>query len=755
MHKNSTYRLASITGAALLTLALLPSGALAVTPNPPITAPTITSANTTTFTVGSAGSFTVTTTGTPAPALTESGALPSAVTFHDNGDGTATLAGTPAAATNGTYPITITADNGATSNATQAFTLTVDGPAAITSANSATFTVGVAGSFTVHTTGTPTPGITTSAGFPGSVSLHDNGDGTATISGTPVAGDVTSSPYTVTLTAHNGIGLDATQSFTLTVQAAVAPHFTSANNATFTIGVAGSFTVQTAGGLPIPVISETGSLPSGVTLTDNHNGSATLAGTPVSGTAGSYPITLMASNVAGSPTQAFTLTVNTGNYHLAFVTQPGGGAAGVAWSQQPVVEVLNSLNQVVTSDNSTYVNLTISTNPAGGVLTCTSSGTYLRVVNGIATFSGCYINVASSSYYTLGAASFPTWTPTTSSAFYIGGSEHLAFLTQPGGGATGAVWSQQPVVEILNSLNQVVTTDNSTTVYLSIATNPVGGTLSCTGGMSEVAVNGYAYFSGCSINVGSSNPYTLSATSSPVWTPATSTNFYIGATEHLAFVTQPGGGAAGAVWSQQPVVEILNSLNQVVTTDNSTIVYLTIATNPAGGTLSCTGGTSEVAVNGYAYFTGCSINMASSSYYTLSATSSPAWTPATSNALYVTSSVIKTALAISASSALGLRPSSGYSSSTPKYTAVGKYVTWQFAGGSVLAGQRVNVLVATRTGGVWGLPKYYKSLWADASGVVTFPRALSSAGAINVRIQWPGNSTYAVSTSKPLGAYWR
>ena len=51
--------------------------------------------------------------------------------------------------------------------------------------------------------------------------------------------------------------------------------------------------------------------------------------------------------------QAFTLTVNTGGYHLAFVTQPGGGAAGVAWSQQPVVEVLNSLNQVVTTDNST------------------------------------------------------------------------------------------------------------------------------------------------------------------------------------------------------------------------------------------------------------------------------------------------------------------------------------------------------------------------------------------------------------------
>ena len=40
------------------------------------TAPTITSANSTTFTVGTAGSFTVTTTGSPMPALMQIGMLP-------------------------------------------------------------------------------------------------------------------------------------------------------------------------------------------------------------------------------------------------------------------------------------------------------------------------------------------------------------------------------------------------------------------------------------------------------------------------------------------------------------------------------------------------------------------------------------------------------------------------------------------------------------------------------------------------------
>ena len=87
-------------------------------------APSITSANNTTFTVGAAGSFTVTTTGSPTPSLTESGTLPSGVTFKDNGNGTATLSGTPAAGTAGSYPITITASNGVGTAATQSFTLT-------------------------------------------------------------------------------------------------------------------------------------------------------------------------------------------------------------------------------------------------------------------------------------------------------------------------------------------------------------------------------------------------------------------------------------------------------------------------------------------------------------------------------------------------------------------------------------------------------------------------------------------------------
>lgn len=92
-------------------------------------APAITSANSTTFTVNLAGSFSVTATGNPTPSISEAGTLPNGVTFNT---ATNTLSGTPAAGTAGTYSITFTASNGAGANAVQSFTLKVVNPAAPT-----------------------------------------------------------------------------------------------------------------------------------------------------------------------------------------------------------------------------------------------------------------------------------------------------------------------------------------------------------------------------------------------------------------------------------------------------------------------------------------------------------------------------------------------------------------------------------------------------------------------------------------------
>ncbi len=84
------------------------------------------------------------------------------------------------------------------------------------------------------------------------------------------------------------------------------PRVASVASTTFTVASAGSFTA-TATGFPAPTFSETGTLPTGVTLSS----AGALTGTPAAGTSGTYPITITAGNGVGSnATQSFTLTVN-------------------------------------------------------------------------------------------------------------------------------------------------------------------------------------------------------------------------------------------------------------------------------------------------------------------------------------------------------------------------------------------------------------------------------------------------------------
>lgn len=174
----------------------------------------ITSNPSTVLQAGAAGSFTVTTSGSPTAKLTEIGALPAGLTFKDNGNGTATISGmAPTRA--GTYPIVITARNGVSAPTQQTFLLYVGTAPVITSAASAQFVVGTAGTFTVASRSYPPSTLTVSGNLPSGLTFTDNGDGTATVAGTPAVGAGGTS--TVTVTAANGLAPNATQTVTFTV----------------------------------------------------------------------------------------------------------------------------------------------------------------------------------------------------------------------------------------------------------------------------------------------------------------------------------------------------------------------------------------------------------------------------------------------------------------------------------------------------------------------------------------------------------
>ena len=65
-----------------------------------------------------------------------------------------------------------------------------------------------------------------------------------------------------------------------------------------------------ATGYPAPALAESGPLPGGLTFTDNGNGTATIAGTLAAGSGGRYPVTITATNTAGTATRNFKIVVS-------------------------------------------------------------------------------------------------------------------------------------------------------------------------------------------------------------------------------------------------------------------------------------------------------------------------------------------------------------------------------------------------------------------------------------------------------------
>jgi len=287
-------------------------------------APAITSGSSAAAVVDSPFSFTVTTTGEPAPALTETGSLPAGITFVDNGNGTATLAGTSASGTGGTYPITVVAKSSA-GTATQSFTLTVSSAPSITSVAAVTFVTTVDSTYTVTTTGYPTPAITETGVLPAGLGFVDNGNGTGAISGAPAAGSA--GTYPVTLSAGNSSGSTATLGLVITVVGAAAPVVTSGGAAYFTLGQMGEFAV-TATGEPVPTITEIGALPAGLSFVSGSTGAgagtALISGLPTA--TGTSVVTVTASNgVVPGATQTLTVIVG----QAPAITSAGSATATV------------------------------------------------------------------------------------------------------------------------------------------------------------------------------------------------------------------------------------------------------------------------------------------------------------------------------------------------------------------------------------------------------------------------------------------
>ena len=152
-------------------------------------APTFTSTNPTAATSGTAFNYSITTNDVDGDTLIITAPTdPSWLTLTDNGDGTATLSGTPTNSNSGNNSVVLRVSDGTTTT-DQSFTLDVSATnhaPAFTSTGPTSAIASTAFTYHITTSDSDNDAVTITAPTkPPWLTFHDNGDGTASLSGTP------------------------------------------------------------------------------------------------------------------------------------------------------------------------------------------------------------------------------------------------------------------------------------------------------------------------------------------------------------------------------------------------------------------------------------------------------------------------------------------------------------------------------------------------------------------------------------------
>jgi alpha-tubulin suppressor-like RCC1 family protein len=212
---------------------------------------------------------------------------------------------------------------------------------------------------------------------------------------------------------------------------------------------------------------------------------------------------------------------------VAFTVQPSTSTAGQALSPAVEVEIRDASGNLVTSARNA-VTLAIGTNPAGGTLAGTKTVT---AVNGIASFSGLWIDKAGAGYTLMASAS--GLTDATSSGFTInpGAPTKLAFGQQPTNAEGNVVIAPAVTATVLDAFNNVVTSaTNAVTVAFGVNVwkSVFGPGAALLGTKTVNAASGVATFSTLRVDK-PGNGYTLTANASGL-TSAASDPFAINLT---------------------------------------------------------------------------------------------------------------------------------------------------------------------------------------------------------------------------------
>ena len=323
---------------------------------------------------------------------------------------------------------------------------------------------------------------------------------------------------------------------------------------------------------------------------------------------------------------------------LVITQQPvGGNATRSALTLQPIVEIRDAYDNLITggadSTRTVTINIHSDNNAGRGDL---SMGTLsVAAVGGVATFSGVILSDAKiNNNYTFDFSATLNGASVTSSASNAiqvvhAAADHITLSTAVAGAKAGLAFTTQPVVQVRDIEENVVTDGAYSNALIEVATSN-GSTLSGTASMHAVA--GQAAFTGLSL-AGTMASYTLSFSSNTLNTVTQQVSLSYGAADHLGITTQPvGGNATGSALATQPVVKIYDAYNNLVANATNSVTA-SIATGD--GQASVSAGATKAAVAGVAAFNGLTLVATPGVDYTL-IFSATGLTDATSNAISLT-----------------------------------------------------------------------------------------------------------------------
>lgn len=170
-------------------------------------------------------------------------------------------------------------------------------------------------------------------------------------------------------------------------------------------------------------------------------------------------------------------------YKLIFSTFIGAATGGLPFNPNPIIAVADRGSNILTSINGYYVTASIKSSPTGKEKLLPTDKLRVSIIDGIAAFSGLYINEAGYPYSlaftsnlnlpTLVSASFVVSVGTPSSLAFVNGTELSSSTIY-----AGEFLQTTPRIQILDAGGNLVSSDSSSGMKIAILDNPSAGTLS-------------------------------------------------------------------------------------------------------------------------------------------------------------------------------------------------------------------------------------------------------------------------------------